>query len=191
MGMKRSEHGRKEVYPITQMSFLTDDQKLNFHNIIPERYSAIILVMNSNYNRGYYGHYKEGCNISYNSQGNHKWTTNLTETYGKLKNYKFKLDYCKTPNSVSQTCTELLKMQHSFLQESDTADDMDTTDDGHSTQGHEEGISHVQIYVETTRNTETNSSGRNIITCYKLGSEGNIAPKCTHTTDGWNTHQIQ
>ena len=33
----------------------------------------------------------------------------------------------------------------------------------------------------TFTNTETNSGGRNTITCYKCGREGHFSPKCTHT----------
>ena len=55
-------------------------------------------------------------------------------------------------------------MLHSFLQESDTADDTDSSDDEGSlegnyddqnTQGHEEVTSHAQTAAQTTQNTET------------------------------------
>ena len=76
-------------------------------------------------------------------------------------------------------------IQHSFLQESDTLDDeesLEGNDEDCSIQEHEEGTSHAQADAATIWNTETNSGGRNTITCYKYEREGHIAPKCIHTT---------
>ena len=109
----------------------------------------------------------------------------LSEAYDKLNNYKFNLDYYKAPKTQSQISVETPDIQHSFLQESDTSNDEESrggSDEDHDTQGQEEGTSHAQADAETTRNTETNSGGRNNITCYKCGRDGHIAPKCTHTT---------
>ena len=82
-------------------------------------------------------------------------------------------------------------MQHSFVQESDTANDTDSSDgevsldeidENYSTQGHKKGTLPAQTDAERTCNTEANSGGRNTITCYKCGREGHIAPRCTPTT---------
>ena len=105
--------------------------------------------------------------------------------YDKLNNYKFNLEYYKTPSTQSQTSVETPEIQHSFLQESDTSDDeesLEGNDEDHSTPGHEEGTSHAQADAERTQNTETNSGGKTTVACYICGREDHIAPKCTHTT---------
>ena len=98
---------------------------------------AIVFVMNSNQNT--YGRYKEDCNNNCNNQNDHQWPTSLSEACGKLNNYKFNLEYYKTPDTQSQTNVETPDIQHSFLQESDTWDDeesLEGNDEDQSTQEH-------------------------------------------------------
>ena len=178
--MKRK---KKRVYPIIPVGQLTDRQKGVKHKKIKERDMAIVFVMISNQNK--YGRYKEDCNNNYNNQNDHRWPTSLSEAYDKLNNYKFNIEYYKTPNTQSPTSAETPEIQHSFLQESDTSGDEESLEGNNeyqSTQEHEEGTSHAQAGAEITQNTGTNSGGRNTITSYNYGREGHIARKCTHTT---------
>ena len=102
---------------------------------------AIVFVMNSNQNK--YSRYKEDWNNNYNNQNNHKWPTSLSEAYAKLNNYKFNLEYYKTPSTQSQTSVDTPEIQHSFLQESHASNDKESlegNDEDHSTPEHEEGI---------------------------------------------------
>ena len=51
VAMESLECKSKEVYSITQLEILADNQKLNLHNIVRERYLAIMFVINSNHNK--------------------------------------------------------------------------------------------------------------------------------------------
>ena len=101
--MKRMERKRKRLYSLIPIGHLTERQKGIIHKKIRERYMAIAFVMNSNQNK--YEQYKEDCNNNYNNQNDHRWPASLSEAYGKLKIYKFNLEYYKAPNTpITDIC---------------------------------------------------------------------------------------